>query len=332
LTNNGNGAIINLQYLPKTEVDDVKDLELIINYLNNTDEDFDETFEFLTKGMKSEDQSKLKRHFINRFSNFCSDKKIFQGGIVAVFGNGEFATELAYVLAESFKKETLLIDVDRLNPTVDFSLNIYHEDQKYSKNLEAKGVKGLSLIIDLINKNMLNTQLFSELLVKKNHTKYLSCIHGDHDIENFEYYTNSSLVKLMDISRERFNYTILSCNDFIYDAYTYLAIQKADRVLVPFQNNLLALHRVMKYMSFLIKQHELDQKKFYFIDFNTYQEVTLEVSDLKRITNSRYLGVVTRSQKRDEFRNLKRAYPLKMSKKNKYEYKHILTGLGIGRS
>lgn len=306
-------------------------IELITHYLLNTDEDFDGSFEFLTQGLVKEDKVQLREKFKDQLKRSIKAVPHRTKGVITVFGNGEMACELAYVISEDFKGKTLIIDSDRLNPTVDIHLNVSNGKYRIRNNIKGNPESGLGLVIDIINKNMMTYELMDELVMKKSGTKNLKVIHGDHEIDNYEYYNVDGFHKLLDISREKYDYIVIATNDFIYDAYTCHSLMTSDVVLVPCKKELPEINKYNKYIDFLSRKQNMDKAKVRFVAFETNKNSGIGDDLMAEAVCGAYIGHVSECSKRVHKRNIKGSYAMKMSKKNRKEYIDLCKSLGLRR-
>ncbi len=247
----------------------------------------------------------------------------FKKLVLTVWDNFEFGCELAYQAARASGYNVLLIDLDLLAPKADLCLNL----KKYPGRFINEGEllkSGLDIVIDAAEKNFLSPDLIAEASLKRKDMKNLYVLTGNYKMENYEYYNDESLIKLIEKAYIGFDLTILLVNKSIYDSFTVIALAKSEYNLAAINADLDKVREINNYLAFLKeKQHiPLDKTKFIAFEYDSASNLSLNV--FREATQKNLIGRISYSRKRRAHRNLKAAYAAKMEKNILCEYTRIL--------
>ncbi len=257
-----------------------------------------------------------------------SVSKSFKRLVITVWNNAEFAGELAYIAAKMSTLEVLLIDLDLLAPKIDLVLNIKkYPSVKYNNGL-FRGT-GLNIVLDAIEKNKINARVFDEASIKRTDAKRLSILTGCYNLEDYEYYSNETLLELINEAYKNYDLTILAVNKSIYDAYTLIALNESDYNIIPLKAHTLNFREYNSYIAYLAKKQNIPIDKYLFAAFDYSNESDIEIYKIKEITQKRFLGTVGKSLERYKCRSLKAPYVKRMEKSILKEYENILALLNI---
>jgi serine/threonine protein kinase len=252
----------------------------------------------------------------------------FKKMVIAIWDNVEFGCEIAYIISKLTDLEVMLIDLDLLSPKADIFLNI----KKAPDRILNDGIiveSGLDVVMTSIEKGFLNCEIMIEASVKRRELKNLHILTGSYKLENYEYYSDQSLIKLIEKSYMYFDITLLLVNRSLYDSYTVISLIKSDLNIIPVRADLDKLREFNSYLVFLKdKQHiSLDKSKFAAFEYDA--QTNLSHKDLEVVSEGNYLGSIKSSQKRARYRNLKIPYARRMEKDIEDDYIKILTKLNI---
>lgn len=246
----------------------------------------------------------------------------FRGeGLVTVWDQPEFASELAVHIAKKTKKKVLLIDLDRLNPCIDFYCGS-------SAKVKEGWVKELIGIQKIYTENGSGDD-YDALCVSHRDVVNLKVLYGALDLKQFEYYTNEALLDALTYYKKRYDLIIANVNGFIYDAYTCLALITSDLNLLPVDGSLNAIRHCQRSMRLLEEKQKLDLDKCSYILFDYYAKDNQGMKLLSEIIRGRIIGEIEKCKKRDDYRNLKRSYAKHMSSKIQKSYDHLLKVLNV---
>lgn len=254
--------------------------------------------------------------------------KPFKKLVLTVWDNFEFGCELAYMAARVSGYNVLLVDLDLLAPKADLCLNI----KKYPVRFVNEGnllKSGLDTVMDAIEKNYLYPDLIAEASIKRKELKNLFVLTGNYNIENYEYYNDENLNKLIDKAYMGFDLTILLVNKSIYDSFAVISLSKSDYNILAIRSDLDKIREFNNYLAFLKdKQHiPLNKTKFIAFEYNSSSDLGLNV--LREATQKNLIGKISESRKRKVYRNMKSAYAARMEKNTVNEYISILRFFNI---
>ncbi len=252
----------------------------------------------------------------------------FKKQVLTVWDNAEFGCELACAAARLSGCSVMLIDLDLLSPKADLFLNI----KKYSDKVSGGsffGSSGLNIVMESIDKNYLTAELLSEASSKRKGLGNLFVLTGNYKIENYEYYSDESLLKLIEKAYRSFDITILLVNRSIYDSFTVLSLSRSDMNIVALHGDIDRLREFNTHIAFLKDKQQIPMDKTKFVAFEYLKPFSLSLDEIREVTAGNLIGKVSYSRKRAAYRNLKTAYAGHMEKEIVREYEKILEYFNI---
>ena len=246
---------------------------------------------------------------LNKNASICQGN--FKKLVITIWDNAEFGCEFAYTAARYTHYSVFLVDLNLLAPSVDLHLNV----AKYPDCIAKEGLynkSGLSLVMDSIGKNSLNAEIMRVASVKRRELKNLLILTGNYVLENYEYYDDGYLVKLIETAYRSFDITVLLVNRSIYDSYTVISLLRSDYNILAIRADCGTLREFNKYLMFLKEKQDIPMEKTMFVAFEYEETCNLDKRVLDEVTESCFIGSVRYSRKRAKYRNMKSAYARRM--------------------
>ncbi|NLC68272.1 MAG: protein kinase [Clostridiaceae bacterium] len=231
--------------------------------------------------------------------------------VLTIWGNTEFACELAYIASKLTRLDVLLVDLDLLSPKADLFLDI----KKYPEKLAGEGVlneSGINIVLDSMEKGLFTRESLLGSCIKCKELDNLYILTGNYRLENYEYYTDESLAAFIDKARMMFDVLILAVSKWIYDLFTVISLIKSDLNIVPVRADIDHLREFNNYIAFLKEKQQLRPDKAKFVAFDYCKSINLEEDAIEEITRHNYLGKIRYCQKRAKCRNLRLSYAREM--------------------
>ena len=275
-------------------------------------------------GRRREDKDGIRDRDISSFGICAGFKKV----ILTIWDNAEFGCELAYTAARFTDLKLVLIDLDLLSPKIDLILNI----NKYPFKVFTEGLfnkSSLDIIMDSIEKNTLTQEVFMKSAIRRKELKNLFAVTGNYNLSDYEYYSDDSLVKLIEKAYQYFDVVILLVNRSIYDSYTVISLIKSDYNLVAIRADADNLREFNRYLLFLEEKQQILLNKFKFIAFEYDKNLNIDKKALEEITAGNFIGSIRYSFKRAKYRNSSSPYVRHMEKEVISEYFAILSNFNI---
>lgn len=197
--------------------------------------------------------------------------------LVVVWDHAEFAIEISRRLALS-GKETIVIDVDLLNPRLDLLLNL-SADASTAAQLSIEGTSPMSLGADQANTydkpglelaltSLMRQTLLPEhfpILLQKTETAHLKALTGSYLLRDYAHYDPRTLLQLFKTCRLHADTIVVRCGRFLHDSFTCLSLLAADLVLIPIQALPAEIREFNRYLDFLINQYPFERCKVRFV-------------------------------------------------------------------
>lgn len=255
-------------------------------------------------------------------------EQIIRKLVITVWDNAEFGCELAYMAAKYTNSQVLLVDLDLLAPKADLFLNIKRHSAK-SVHAGVFGHSGLDTVMDAIGKGMLTAGVLRQASVRRRERKNLHIITGNYRIENYEYYSEDSVSKLIDKCYRSFDITVLLVNRFIYDAFTLAALLRSDINIVAIRPDVDQFREFNTYIEFLKEKQQLTPENTKFVLFEYDKASGMNKTEANAATEGNLLGKISFSRKRLKYRSLKSTYISHIEKEVSRDYFRLLINLGL---
>jgi serine/threonine protein kinase len=248
--------------------------------------------------------------------------------VVTVWGNAEFGCELAYMAAKHTKGKVFLADLDLLAPKADLFLNLKKVPDKLAQT-GIYGRSGLDLVADAMGKGLMDEELLLQATAKRKDLKNLYVLTGNYRLENYEYYKEDWVPKLIEKCYRCFDITILLVNKSIYDAFTLAALLGSDMNIAAFRGDVDELREFNSYVEFLKGMQRLSAHRTKFVLFQYDKATCIPLDEARNAVQGNLLGLVPYSRRRLLHRNLNGAYSCRMEKVIEQEYIRLLTKMEL---
>lgn len=252
----------------------------------------------------------------------------FRKLLLTIWDNAEFGCELAYMAAKSTGSEVILVDLDLLAPKADLFLDIRKYPAK-SAQTEIYSLSGLDSVMDAIGKGMLTSGSLQQASVARKEMKNLHIITGNYRLDNYEYYSEDSVSKLIDKCYRSYDITILLVNRFIYDAFTLAALLRSDINIAAVRGSVDQLREFNNYIAFLEEMQHLPAENTKFVLFEYDKTTGMGMDEAYAATLENLFCKVSSSKKRTRYRNNKGVYISHMEKEVADDYILLLKKLGV---
>lgn len=261
-------------------------------------------------------------------AGFKSPGFSFRKMVITVWDNAEFGCELAYTAAKYTGSEVVLADLDLLAPKADLFLNI-RKFPSMNRQSGAFGHSGLDMVMDAIGKGMLTAGFLQQSSVSRKDLANLHVITGNYRLDNYEYYDEDSVPKLIDKCYRSYDITVLLVNRSIYDAFTLASLLRSDINIVAVKGDVGQLREFNSYIAFLRDKQQLPEENTKFVLFEYDKASGMSIAQAREATRGNLLGLVSASRRRASYRNMKSVYISHMEKEIAGEYKSLLVKLGL---
>ncbi len=252
----------------------------------------------------------------------------FRKLLLTIWDNAEFGCELAYMAAKFTGSEVILVDLDLLAPKADLFLDIRKYPAKPAQT-EIYNHSGLDSVMDAIGKGMLTLGSLQQASVVRKEMKNLHIITGNYRLDNYEYYSEDSVSKLIDKCYRNYDITILLVNKFIYDAFTLAALLRSDINIAAVRGSVDQLREFNNYITFLEEMQHLPADNTKFVIFEYDKTAAMGMDEAYAATLENLLCKVSASKKRTMYRNSTGAYISHMEKEVVDDYILLLKKLGV---
>lgn len=251
--------------------------------------------------------------------------------IITVWDNAEFGCELAYSAARGTGLKVFLADADALAPKADLILNTEKFSDKYPVNGRYDN-SVLEVLMNAVDSGCLSNELLYDASLKKTGCGNLFIATGNYRLENYEYFRDEQLVKLVERAYQCFDLTVLLVNASIYDSFTVIALIKSDYNIAAVHADLAELRKCNATLAFLEEKQHIPAEKTKFVIYEYDSGVNMDIGLLREITWNNLAGTVGLSRRRVRFRSRKTAYARRMEKNIAADYRRIMRYFGIPSS
>lgn len=247
---------------------------------------------------------------------------------INVWGNYQLGCELGYIIAKHLSLKVLIIDSNRIAP----SLDMYFAIDKFTKGFEInedKGINtGLNIAIDGIRKKVLTKELLYSIAKPHKKIKNLSFLTGSYNLNNYEYFDLGSYSELLSISKDYYDVVITLSNESIYDLYTSVSLIRSDINLIPTETQTDRIRDINSQLLFLEEKQGISQDKNYIVPYEYMPSCDLSLDMVGDISVCRTLPQIGFSKDRRSMRSSKKVFVENMKKKEEQQYLKIIKKLG----
>lgn len=196
-------------------------------------------------------------------------KTMSLSGVITVTNDPRLTAELSVIMCKKFKTiNVAVLDVDRLNPTLDIYFNAKTYVKSVYTHLDYKRTTGLNLLFDALHKHSLTKQYVQHLSTRVNGYKNLDYFSGSYLLEDYEYFSIEAYKKLLYFLEQTYDVVILNVNDFMYDAFTCHSLMASDINLIGIEGHMVSIRKMKNMMSFLEEKQKISKRKNIFVAMN----------------------------------------------------------------
>lgn len=247
---------------------------------------------------------------------------------VNIWGDYQFGCEFAYMLSKKMSLKILLIDANRLAPSVDMYFGIEKFSKSYEINDDNSYNTGLNISIDAIRKNVLTKELLYDISKPHKKVKNLYFLSGSYNINNYEYYDSKSYIELISICKDSFDVVITLSNENIYDLYTSISIIKSDINIIPIEAQYDNIRKINNQVDFLLYKQNVSLDKNYIVPFEYMSGVDVDLDYLNDLSICKSVSKISFSKERRSMRSSKKCFVERLDKKQEAEYQKLIKELG----
>lgn len=296
---------------------------------------FQDIHEAVIREQKVIVKKEIQKEYIEKEKIITKEKVIkevisvnFKKLVLSVWGNAEFACELAYITARLTRFRVLLLNLDFISPTADIYLNLC--DRLNGLARDPPKSFGLGYVIEALEKRYLTPGVFEQACLKRKESDNLYILMDTGGIDSCDRYKGKDISGLIDQLYRDFDIVILILNKSIYDPFTITALLKSDYNIIAIPANADAVKEFEACFLYMNVKHNIPVDKSRFVAYEYKKGVNYPLSHLKDIfTENCFLGTVSYSAEREMYRNLNSCYAKWIVKKNPAEYINILSKLNI---
>lgn len=269
----------------------------------------------LMQGIHVSEKNKLKKTFEQAFKVTQQVPMQMHHRLkLCVFGNSEYGCELGWVFSKKLGKKTLIMDVDRLFPSLDVLLEVRKTVPNPIEGYDTLQSTGLNILLDAVRKNQLTSDRILEACVKVKGNPDLYALTGSYNLNDYEYYDKEDFMKLLERVDACFEVVIILTNAFIYDVFTAVSLLVSDRNLIPLVDGVLPVRSAATAAAYVSERQRIDPGKHLFIAFDLHEKQQLSTEDYETLTGTRFLGKIPAHSKRGKARREGRMYGPMMDK------------------
>jgi cellulose biosynthesis protein BcsQ len=217
---------------------------------------------------------------------------------ICVMGNSGYGCELGWVMSKKFGKRTLILDADRLFPSLDLLLEVKKTVPDQLEGYETTQATGLNVLLDAVRKNSLTMERIMGACSRVKGNEALYALTGSYNLHDYEYYDKDDFIRLIDKIESCFEVVILLVNGFIYDAFTAVSLLISDKNLLPVSGGVLELRSAAASAAYVTERQKLDGRKTHFLAFDVEDSQRLTQEDYEALTGARFLGRIPRNVRR----------------------------------
>lgn len=247
---------------------------------------------------------------------------------INIWGNYQLGCELGYIMAKHLSLKVLIIDSNRISP----SLDMYFAVDKFTRGFEINDDKevntGLNIAIDGIRKKVLTKELLYSIAKPHKKIKNLYFLTGSYNLNNYEYFGLGSYTELLSLSKDYYDIVITLSNESIYDLYTSVSLIRSDINLIPIETQTDRIRDINSQLIFLEEKQGISQDKNYIVPYEYMTSCDLNLDMVGDISVCKTLPQIGFSKERRSMRSSRKVFVENMRKKEEQQYIKIIKKLG----
>lgn len=273
------------------------------------------------------EKSKIKEKIVT-VEKIIKEPVSFKKLVLSIWGNGEFACELAYMAARLTKYKVLLANLVFISSNAGAYMGLTDRLNELARDPPESF--GFTAVFDALGKGRLSFDVFEKACIKKKGLDNLCILMDPGGVENFEKYKSKDISGFIGHAYRYFDIIVLILDKSIFDPVTITALSKSDWNIIAAHANVDSLMEYGTYLKYMKERHQISPEKVKYVAFEYKKGINLPVSCLKSVfTGDSFLGVVNYSREREVYRNLNSFYVKWAFRKNPAEYVDILSKFNI---
>ena len=225
---------------------------------------------------------------INSNSNIHIQKDILDKKIITVnglsgTGKSTFVTNLAITIAKEYQKKVLIIDLDTATANIDKILDIPKLNKDIITNLDQNKICVLNYMVECIQKNMLDYDIFEKSVIQYSKEKNVFVITGNTSMFVCQSVLNSNYYdEILNKAKQLYDYIIIDTNSSLFLDSTKWALENAEIIYYVFQGNYTDISNMRNILSIYTKAWNILFGKINFI-LNKQTRFSLSRQNIKDI-------------------------------------------------
>ena len=247
-------------------------------------------------------------------------------------GKSDLVTQMSVTLTKNSKAKVLVIDLDVENPSLDLFFGIPKEPLNVETDLGSGKNSCLNHMVDSIDKNRFDSNVFDELVIKHKKLNNLHILTGSYslyvtrNILNETYY-NAILNK----AKELYDFIFIDVNSSVFFESHRFAITNASKIFFAVEGNCSSLRRALQMLDIYTNIWEVRSEKIQLI-VNKYNQYSLDKEVIKEIVGSyKICQYIKYDSKHEEYLNKKVPMLFGVPKKEQEIYLKILENFNFVR-
>lgn len=251
---------------------------------------------------------------------------VFKKLILAVIGNVEFATDIAYIVAKLTAFRVLLVNLDfNLDPGGFLDLSKKMNKAFYSGDEEV----GLKPFLEFSKDySYIPYETFERAAFLRNDTKSLHMIGECPCYENAENFKTLDVELFLEWAYKYYDLTVVLVNQSPFDTYAVEVSGKADYLIIPFKASPDKLNETKRYIEFMKSKHLISGERYKAVAFDYKRGTHMPENSIKQMLQS-YIGSVEYVQQREELNSLGEVFCTFATKGFSDDYGRLLSDFNI---
>ncbi len=183
----------------------------------------------------------------------------FKRVVLAVWGNNEFACEMAYMAARMSGLKVLLINLDYISYRAGIYLNLQDRFEKAFR--QTSGMFGLNALLQDMEKGKLNSKDFQAACLRRNDLKNLHLLLANVSPDDYETLSGLDVSRLIEYAYGMYDVTILMLNKSVRELSTISGLRMADYIIVPIRASLDSMMECEAYVKLVQSRYGISADK-----------------------------------------------------------------------
>lgn len=235
------------------------------------------------KKLLSEKPKVIEKHVIIEKAPKTQRQEVIAFAGPGGVGKSDMLVQIATLVARISQARILCIDLNTEFPTLDCFFGVSRQPQGIDYFIGKGKDASLNYMIDSIDKERFNSNVFEEMVVKHQKFANLDVLTGNYSLYDCQNTLNSGYYKIiLDKAKELYDFIFIDTSSNIFLDSTQFAVTNATRVLFVTEANIVSIKKANSMLNLFVNIWDVSKKKIQIV-INKVDKYSLEREIVKEL-------------------------------------------------